>query len=85
MFAGDCAVKVNCAASRAMRGPVGIASRAGRADTPAVIGKLLCVLGRHRWRRQFNDSGQPYMECERCGKYHEVRWMGGPGGGAGTN
>lgn len=32
---------------------------------------LLCLLGRHQWRNQFNDEGQRFQTCDRCGKYRD--------------
>ena len=28
---------------------------------------LLCRLHRHRWQHEFNEEGQGYYLCERCG------------------
>jgi hypothetical protein len=32
---------------------------------------LLCLLRRHRWHNNFNDEGQRYQTCERCGAYRD--------------
>lgn len=29
---------------------------------------LLCRLGLHGWRKEFNEQGQMYRTCRRCGK-----------------
>jgi hypothetical protein len=28
----------------------------------------LCRLGLHGWRKQYNEQGQMYRTCRRCGK-----------------
>jgi hypothetical protein len=33
-----------------------------------VIGKLLCLLGFHRWVT-VNTGGERYLTCRRCGTY----------------
>jgi hypothetical protein len=33
---------------------------------------LWCRLGRHRWKKVWNEEGQHYMKCERCGKEDDV-------------
>jgi hypothetical protein len=35
-------------------------------DWPRVIGKLLCLLGFHRWDTVVRD-GERYLACRRCG------------------
>jgi hypothetical protein len=44
----------------------------GPADSRRMAGKsLLCSLGMHRWKNHYNDEGQRYITCERCGKDSE--------------
>jgi len=33
-----------------------------------MLGRFLCLVGRHRWARVRTDDGQPYRACRRCGK-----------------
>jgi hypothetical protein len=34
---------------------------------------LLCRVGWHRWvKRRYEDSGEAYMKCSRCGKETDV-------------
>jgi hypothetical protein len=40
--------------------------------------KLLCRVGRHAWKRKWNEEGRPFKECARCGKCSELT-RGGPG------
>jgi hypothetical protein len=39
--------------------------------------KLLCRVGRHKWKHQVNDEGTPYKECARCGKCAQQQGGGG--------
>jgi hypothetical protein len=32
---------------------------------------LRCVLQFHQWRLIFNDEGQRYKQCDRCGAYRD--------------
>jgi len=31
--------------------------------------KVLCLLGRHKWRVDNSDPEQPFEVCDRCGHY----------------
>jgi hypothetical protein len=31
--------------------------------------KVLCLLGRHKWRMDRSDPEQPFEVCDRCGHY----------------
>ncbi len=31
--------------------------------------KVLCILGRHRWRVDNSDPERPFEVCDRCGHY----------------
>jgi hypothetical protein len=31
--------------------------------------KVLCLLGRHKWRVDNSDPEQPFQVCDRCGHY----------------
>jgi len=31
--------------------------------------KVLCLLGRHKWRVDNSDPKQPFEVCDRCGHY----------------
>jgi hypothetical protein len=33
---------------------------------------FLCLVGRHVWRNRFNDEGQRFQTCDRCGKYRDL-------------
>jgi hypothetical protein len=33
---------------------------------------LLCLLRRHQWHNRFNDEGQRFQTCDRCGKYRDL-------------
>ncbi len=33
---------------------------------------LLCRLHRHRWERRFNEDGQAFFLCDRCGSSKDV-------------
>ena len=56
--------------------------------------KVLCLLGRHKWRVDNSDPKQPFEVCDRCGHYrNDDSWtdltgdanMRGPGPFAGGN
>ena len=41
--------------------------------------RLSCRVGRHAWKRKWNDEGRPYVDCARCGKCAELGagyWVG---------
>ena len=42
---------------------------------------LACRLGRHRYRRQFNDEGQDYYLGERCQKFRDSFHLADSSGG----
>ena len=58
--------------------------------------KVLCLLGRHKWRVDNSDPEQPFEVCDRCGHYRNddswtdrtgaanVRPMGGGAGAGGA-
>ena len=55
--------------------------------------KVLCLLGRHKWRMDNSDPEQPFEVCDRCGHYrNDDSWtdltgaanMRPMGGGAGA-
>lgn len=61
--------------------------------------KVLCILGRHKWRVDNSDPEQPFQVCDRCGHYRNdehMRWTDltaeapmrpmnpGPGGSSGV-
>ncbi len=31
--------------------------------------KVLCLLGRHKWRLDNSDPKRPFVVCDRCGHY----------------
>ena len=37
--------------------------------------KVLCLLGRHKWRMDKSDPEHPFQVCDRCGHYRsDVSW-----------
>ena len=45
---------------------------------------MLCRLGVHRWQTHYNDEGQRYATCLRCGRDGDritLTDYGDPGGG----
>jgi hypothetical protein len=32
----------------------------------------MCLLRRHQWRDKWNDEGQRYQICDRCGAYRDL-------------
>ena len=38
--------------------------------------KVLCLLGRHKWRVDNSDPERPFEVCDRCGHYRsgDVSW-----------
>ena len=38
--------------------------------------KVLCILGRHKWRVDNSDPERPFEVCDRCGHYRsgDVFW-----------
>ncbi|MEO5710527.1 MAG: hypothetical protein ABIQ59_11980 [Nocardioidaceae bacterium] len=42
---------------------------------------LKCRLGRHRYRRHYNDEGQDFYLCERCEKYRDSFHLADNSGG----
>ena len=39
--------------------------------------KVLCILGRHKWRVDNSDPERPFEVCDRCGHYRNdvhVHW-----------
>ena len=38
--------------------------------------KVLCILGRHKWRVDNSDPERPFEVCDRCGHYRsgDVSW-----------
>jgi hypothetical protein len=34
-----------------------------------VANAVLCRFYVHKWHREYNDQSEPYLICDRCGKY----------------
>ena len=46
--------------------------------------RLSCRVGRHAWKRKWNEEGRPYVDCTLCGKCAEMGagyWVGVPKAG----
>ena len=38
--------------------------------------RVLCILGRHKWRVDNSDPERPFEICDRCGHYrNDVHWV----------
>ena len=49
--------------------------------------KVLCLLGRHKWRVDNSDPVRPFEVCDRCGHYRNdvhVDWAADERGNPGT-
>ena len=47
--------------------------------------RILCILGRHKWRVDNSDPERPFEVCDRCGHYrNDVDWAADERGNPGT-